>query len=151
MASIFTTPVGRLVQGSPFEPQTKDQKGNLRVVKSGPNAGQPSPQWFVAVAFAKTDPAWPAFYAILDAEARAGFPNLFPGGGPCILPSFAWKIIDGDGFDTTGKPWSSREGFAGHWVVRFTSGFAPKCFHAGRYDPADQISVSYYTSDAADE
>jgi len=127
MARNFTSPVGRLVQGDAFQAQTTDQQGNPRVVKTGPNAGQPSPQWFVGVAFAKTDPAFAPFHAELDAEARAAWPHLFPNpDGPCVLPTFAMKLIDGDGFDTAGKPWSTREGFAGHWVFRFTSGFAPK-------------------------
>ena len=136
----FTSPVGRMVQGSTHEPQLTDQQGNPRLVQNGPNKGQPSPQWFIGVAFAKTDPNWQAFYAVLYEAARAGFPHLFPTpGGPCVLPTFSFKVIDGDGVDTTGKPWSTREGFAGHWVVRFSSGFAPKCYHAGRYAPADEI------------
>lgn len=131
MSENFLSPVGRLVQGDVFEPQLKDQQGRPRVIQAGPNAGQPSPQYFIAVAFAKNDPAWPAFHAQLDAVARAAWPQLFPTpGGPCVLPTFANKIVDGDGFDTTGKPNRDKEGFAGHWIVRFTSGFAPKAYVA---------------------
>ena len=35
----FTTPVGRLVMGSLYKPQTTDADGKPLVVKSGPNAG----------------------------------------------------------------------------------------------------------------
>lgn len=136
----FLTPVGRLVQGDLFTPQTTDQQGNPRVIKTGPNAGQPNPQYFIAVAFAKNDPGWPALFAVFDRVARGSFPTLFPNNGGCSHPQFAWKIIDGDGVDTSGKPNSAKEGFAGHWVIRFTSGFAPKCFHAGHYNAAEQIT-----------
>ena len=137
----FLTPVGRLVQGDLFEPQTKDQQGNPRVVKNGPNAGQPNPQYFIAVAFSKADPAWPAFHASLDRVARQSFPTLFPNPAQgCVHPQFAWKIVDGDGIDSSGKPNSGKEGFAGHWVVRFASSYAPRCFHKGHYAPHEQIT-----------
>lgn len=130
MPTNFTSPVGRLVQGDAFEPQLTDQQGKPRVVQSGPRAGQPAPQWFVALAFAKNDPAWPPFKALIDAECAGAWPSLFPSGpaGPCVLPTFSNKIIDGDGYDTTGKHNGAKEGFAGHWIVRFTSGFAPKVY-----------------------
>jgi hypothetical protein len=130
------------------------RSGNLRTVKSGPNAGQPNPQYFIAVAFSKTDPAWPAFRAQLDAVAKANFPLLFPdAGGPfpsvgggtltCTHPAFAWKIVDGDGYDTSGKSNAAKEGFAGQWVVRFTSGFPPKVYPLGRHSPMDQITAEH--------
>lgn len=140
-ATTFTTPVGRLVQGDAFVAQTTDQQGAPRLVKTGPNAGQPNPQFYIGVAFRKDDPAWPAFFALLDAQARADFPHLFPTpGAACVNPLFSFKIIDGDGLDTGGKKWSDREGFAGHWVVRFASSFAPKVFNAGQYDPMQQVT-----------
>lgn len=140
-AQRFLTPVGRLVQGDCFEPQTKDQQGNLRVVKSGPNAGQPNPQFFIAVAFRKDDPAFGELYGLMDRVARAGFPHLFPTPGQqCVNPQFAWKLIDGDGIDTNGKPNASKEGFASHWVIRFSSGFAPKVYYAGKYSDAERIT-----------
>jgi hypothetical protein len=130
----FTSPVGRLVQGDAFVPQTKDQQGNLRVVKSGPNIGQPNPQYFVAIAVPKIDPNNPsqwnpeyaAFYALLDKVARQEWPALFPNGGACVNPMFAWKVKDGDGVDRNGKSNADKEGFAGHWVVSFASSYAPK-------------------------
>lgn len=137
----FTSPVGRLVQGSLDEPQTKDAQGNPRVVKTGPNAGQPNPQYFIAVAFAKTDPAWPAFWSLLVTKAAQDFPNLFPQGpgGACVHPQFAYKVLDGDGLDSNGKSNAGKEGFAGHYVVRFASSYPPRLFFAGRYAPHEQI------------
>ena len=153
----FTTPVMRLVQGSVDEPQTKDQQGRPRVVQSGPNAGQPNPQYFIAGAIPKNDPAWPAFWALIVNQAVTDFPHLFPQGaapliaaggpdpyggppaGSSTVRAFAFKVLDGDGFDTNGKANGTKEGFAGHWVVRFASGFPPRCFHAGRYAAQEQI------------
>lgn len=136
----FLTPVGRLVQGDVFEAQTKDQQGNLLVVKTGPNAGQPTQRYFIAVAFAKTDPAFPAFYAQIEQVARASFPQHFNAQGQCTHPNFSWKVMDGDGVDQNGKPNASKEGFAGHWVVKFGSSFAPKAYYRGKYDPSQVIT-----------
>lgn len=139
----FTSPVGRLVQGSLDEPQTKDAQGNPRVVKTGPNIGQPNPQYFIAVAFPKADPQgeFAAFWGVLVAQAAADFPNLFPQGaaGACVHPKFAFKYVDGDGVDDNGKPNAEKEGFAGHHVIRFASAYPPRCFHAGRYAAHEQI------------
>lgn len=141
----FTSPVGRLVQGSLDEPQTKDAQGNPRIVKTGPNVGQPNPQYFIAVAFPKADPQgeFGAFYGELVRQAAADFPNLFPnaaqGDFTCVHPQFSYKVVDGDGPDQNGKLNSEKEGFGGHWVVRFASSYPPRLFHAGRYAAHEQI------------
>lgn len=141
----FTTPVGRLVQGDVDTAQEKDAQGNPRVVKTGPNAGQPNPQYFIAVAFPKADPQgeFSQFYGQLLAKAAQEFPNLFPnaasGDYTCVHPQFSFKVIDGDGRDTNGKLNSEKEGFAGCWVVRFASGYPPRIYDAGKYGPHDQI------------
>lgn len=139
MSTEFITPVGRIVQGNPMEKQTTDQQGKPLTIKTGPNAGQPTQSYFVALAFAKNDPAWPAFHEVLRNTARTAWPQFFDAAGNCTNPSLSMKIIDGDGVDRQGQPWSAKEGFAGHWVVRFASTFAPKCFHVGKYDPMQQI------------
>jgi hypothetical protein len=127
MPTNFTSPVGRLVQGDAFKPNTTDMQGAPLTIKTGPNAGQARTEWFVALAFAKSDPAWPAFKALIDAEARLSWPHLYPTpGGPCVLPTFSDKVVDGDGFDDRGRPFNRLPGFAGHWVVRFTNGFPPQ-------------------------
>lgn len=135
MKSDFLTPVGRLVQGDPFEAQTKNMQGQPLVTKTG----QPTQRYFIAVAFPKTDQAFAALYAKLVEVARASFPHLFNAQGQCTNPKFSWKLIDGDGFDDNGKPNVNKPGFAGCWVLKFQSSFPPKCFHAGRYQPHEQI------------
>lgn len=139
----FTSPEGRLVQGDAFVMNTKDKAGNLRVVKSGPNIGQPAPQMVVCVAYAKTDPAWPAHEAQLKGKAAEDFPQFFPnaarGDFTATHPNFSFKIMDGDGVDGDGKPNNVKEGWAGHWVVRYTSGYPAKVYNKGHYAPQEQV------------
>lgn len=135
MKTEFLTPVGRLVQGDVFEAQTKNMQGQPLMTQSG----QPTQRYFIAVAFAKTDQAFGAFYTLLQQTARASFPTLFDAAGNCTHPRFSWKLVDGDSVDDNGKPNKNKEGFAGHWVVKFASSFAPRAFHAGRYAPHEQI------------
>lgn len=135
MKTEFLTPVGRLVQGDPFEAQTKNKAGQPLVTKSG----QPTQRYFIAVAYRKDDPLFGAFYQKLAEVARGSFPQLFNAQGQCSHPRFSWKLADGDGVDDDGKPNANKPGFAGHWVVKFSSSFPPKCFHAGRYQPHEQI------------
>lgn len=135
MKTDFLTPVGRLVQGDPFEAQTKNMQGQPLVTMSG----QPTQRYFIAVAFRKDDANFGAFYAKLVEVARGSFPNLFNAQGQCSHPRFSWKLMDGDGVDENGKSNATKEGFAGHWVVKFSSSFPPRCFHAGHYQPHEQI------------
>ncbi|MFA5387928.1 MAG: hypothetical protein WC322_06125 [Candidatus Paceibacterota bacterium] len=135
MKTEFLTPVGRLVQGDPFEPQTKNMQGQPLMTMSG----QPTQRYFIAVAFKKDDAAFGALYQKLVEVARASFPTLFNAQGQCSHPRFSWKLMDGDGVDDNGKSNATKEGFAGHWVLKFSSSFAPRCFHAGHYQPHEQI------------
>jgi hypothetical protein len=144
MSERFTTPVGRFIQGDCFAPQTKDQSGQPRVVKSGPNAGQPNPQFFVGLAIPKSPGVidWrqepdPFFQSVL----RVGQQD-FPG-GQTQRPDFAWKIVDGDSptMNKSGRIINTIEGYAGHWVCRFQSSYPPKCFSRQiGYAASDQIS-----------
>lgn len=136
----FTSPVGRFVQGSLFELQTKDnQTGAPLTVKTGPNAGQPATRGFFAVAYKKDDPLFAPFYAQMVAEAKAAFPQFFDAAGNCTHPNFSWKLMDGDGVDQNGKKNSEKEGFAGHWVLKFGGSYLPRVFYMGRARPEDQI------------
>lgn len=135
MKTEFLTPVGRLVQGDPFEAQTKNMQGQPLMTMSG----QPTQRYFIAVAFKKDDQAFAALYQKLVEVARASFPTLFNAQGQCSHPRFSWKLMDGDGVDDNGKSNATKEGFAGHWILKFSSSFAPRCFHAGHYQPHEQI------------
>ncbi len=135
MKADFLTPVGRLVQGDPFEAQTKNMQGQPLMTMSG----QATQRYFIAVAFRKDDPGFAALYQKLVETAKGSFPTLFDAAGNCVNPRFSWKLMDGDGVDDNGKSNKNKEGFAGHYVLKFSSSFAPKCFHAGHYQPHEQI------------
>lgn len=135
MPTPVLTPTGRLVQGDFFKPNTTDQQGNPLVIKSGPNKGQPRTDYFGALAFPKGQPATDAMIALMVQQAATSYAALFPrgpephnpaGNWGCSLPKFSFKIMDGDGVDDNGKQNASKDGFAGHWVVKFSSGFAPQ-------------------------
>lgn len=127
----ITTPVGRLVGGSLYEPRTTDYEGKPLVVKTGANAGKPRVEYAFGVAIAKTPGvahwASEAWGAPIWALAHAAFPN-----GETQRPDFAWKITDGDSTvpnKRSVKP-CDREGFKGHWVVWFSGGTAPRIYNA---------------------
>lgn len=145
MAKIeFLTPVGRLVQGDPFQKRTTDFDGKPLLIRNGPNAGQPTQQYLCSLAISKTDPGLAPFYAQIVQAARAGFPQLFDAAGNCLHPTFAFKFTDGDGFDGSGKPNNQKEGFAGHYVFKFSSSFPPRVFRQGRYAPQDQLTEEHH-------
>ena len=135
----FLTSKLRLVQGDAFEPQTKNMDGKPLLSDDG----KPYVKYFIAAAGRKGDPAVEAFKAQIEAQARKDWPALFAGpGGTCTNPGFAMKIIDGDGFDQNGKSNATKEGMAGHWVFRFSTGYPVKVYPFGKYDPmTDQLQV----------
>lgn len=124
----FTTPVGRMVMGSLYKPQTTDPDGKPLMVKSGPNIGQAKVQYFFAVAIPKgAEQHWSQtpWGQIVWGVGHAAFPR------EAQTPHFAWKVVDGDSQVPNRKnikP-ASREGYPGHWVISFASGFAPKIYN----------------------
>lgn len=111
------TPVGRLVQGHPLVLETVEDE-RTKQPKIGKD-GQPQKQVYIALAFAKSDPTfmnevWPK----LSQVAERDWPS-----GEFRAPTFAWKVVDGDGVDRKGKPYASREGFAGHYILKIASGY----------------------------
>ena len=140
------TPTGRLVAGSLYEPQTKDQSGAPLVIKTGPDAGKATQKFYFGLAIPKTQAAWwdePWGKEIL-AVGQAGFPQ-----GQWKLPSFAWKIVDGDSQvpnKMNRKP-CDNEGYPGNWVLNFSSSFAPKVYNSdGSAIIADEgaVKLGYY-------
>ena len=140
------TPVGRLIQGNYFEGSDKDFYGKPRVDKSG----NPSVQYYAGLAIEKTNPEWPAFWATLQAEAQAGFPRgeyqwagfAVDGVTPDPNRVFAWKVEDGDGHKFQGK-----DGAAGCWIVKATTGFAPSVVNAQNLpiaNPLEAVRGHYY-------
>ena len=123
----ITSPVGRVVMGSLYDPNTTDAEGKPLVVKTGPNAGQPRVNYFFALAIPKQgEPHWahtPWGQQIWGVGNQA-FPNA------AQSPAFAWKIEDGDSQipNKKGRKPCDNEGWKGHWILKFSGGFAPKVY-----------------------
>lgn len=123
----ITSPVGRIVMGSLYDPSTTDAEGKPLVVKTGPNAGQPRVNYFFALAIPKgAEPHWahtPWGQQIWNVGNQA-FPNA------AQSPAFAWKIEDGDSMipNKKGRKPVENEGWRGHWILKFSGGFAPKVY-----------------------
>lgn len=122
----ITTPVGRLVYGDLYEPQTKDYEGKPLV---GRDKVTPRVAYNFGVAIPKTQAHWanePWGQAIW-ALAHKAFPN-----GETQRHDFAWKIIDGDSTipNRRNRKPVEQEGYPGHWVLRFSAGFPIRVFTA---------------------
>ena len=123
----ITSPVGRIVMGSLYDPCTTDAEGKPLVVKTGPNAGQPRVNYFFALAITKgAEPHWshtPWGQQIWNVGNQA-FPNAVQS------PAFAWKIEDGDSQipNKNGRKPCENEGWRGHWILKFSGGFTPKVY-----------------------
>ena len=123
----FTTPTGRMVGGSLYRPKTTNSKGEPLVVKTGPNKGQPTQRFDIAIALPKTpglthwsQEAWGTpIWNMGHAEYR---------NGEAQRPDFAWKITDGDSTipNTKGRKPCDQTGYPGHWVIWMSSMQAPK-------------------------
>ncbi len=114
-------PVGRLVGGSVYEPQKTDA-----VIKSGPNAGMPAIKYYFACAIPKrSETHWNQ--TEWGTQIYSVGVNAFPN-GQTNSPTFAWKIVDGDSRipNENQRVPCEREGYAGHWILNFSSAQAPK-------------------------
>jgi hypothetical protein len=138
MTVISETPVGRIVWGHPMRPQIKkDQTTKQPVLKDGQQVNQ----WAFGVAIPKQEFGsiiWP----VMDMERQMIYPNGAP-------PKFAWKYQDGDGIDSNGKPFNTREGYAGCYVLTVsTEAFQPPVFkwNGQRYEdvPPEGIKCGDY-------
>lgn len=149
----FTTPVGRLVMGSLYTPQTTDTDGKPLLVKSGPNMGQPTSKYFFGLAIPKnpgeTHWAQTQWGALIWQTGHTAFPQQ------AQHPSFAWKVQDGDSAipNKKGKKNCDREGFPGCWIVVFSSSFAPKIYNrdgSAAIVEKDAVKPGYYIQVNAD-
>ena len=134
----FTTPVGRMVMGSMYKPNTTDAEGKPLVVKTGPNAGQPRSNFFFALAIpkgAETHWSQTAWGQLIYKTGLAAFPQA------AQSPAFAWKIDDGDSVipNKRGKKPVDNEGWKGNWILKFSGGYAPKVY---RQDGSGYVQVT---------
>lgn len=134
----FTTPVGRIVMGDLYKPNTTDAEGKPLIVKNGTNQGQPRTNYFFALAIPKgTERAWheTPWGQQIAGVGYAAFPQA------AQSPSFAWKIEDGDSQvpNKRGRKPCDNEGWPGHWILKFSGGYAPKVY---RQDGAGVVQVT---------
>lgn len=118
------TPTARLVGGDPFTVSPKTFEGKPVLVQSGPNKGKQKEEASFAIAVEKGNPQWEVFYQQYLAFAMQEYPQFFQN-GQLVNQNLNLKIQDGDGFSSKGKKLSDKEGYAGHWILRFANGFAP--------------------------
>ena len=140
----FTSPVGRVVMGSLYKPNTTDAEGKPLVVKTGPNAGQPRSNFFFALAIpkgAETHWAQTTWGALIWQTGHAAFPQA------AQSPSFAWKIEDGDSTvpNKRGRKPVDNEGWKGNWILKFSGGYAPKVYRQEGAGYVQETTVDYIT------
>jgi len=128
---------GRLVQGHPMRGRP-DIDGRTNQQKTN-KMGELQFQFYFAVAIPKQgeqDFKQTEWGAYINNAAIAGWPN-----GEHQRPNFAWKIVDGDSNipDQNGNPPCSKEGWPGHWIIKFTNGYSTPSYHAGRLQAQDVI------------
>lgn len=125
MRDTFLSPVGRMVMGSLYDPQTKNAMGEPLIFKTGSNAGKPRVNYFFALAVRKgAEKGWE------DSDwGKTIYTNvvaLYPA-KEYLRPNFLWKIVDGDSStpNSKGVKPCDRKGYPGHWVLTFGGAFAP--------------------------
>jgi hypothetical protein len=122
----ITTPVGRMVYGNLYDPETKDYEGKPLV---GKDKVTPRVQYNLGIAVQKTQQHWAnePWGAAIWALAHKAFPN-----GETQRHDFAWKIIDGDSTipNRRNRKPCEQEGYPGHWILRFSAGFPVRIFNA---------------------
>ena len=126
----FKTPVGRVIQGNVQKGNSHNRDGEAYVVKNGARAGQPYQNFFFALAIPKAgETHWKEteWGAHIFATAHAAWPQKQPD-----RPDFAWKVDDGDSLtpNKEGRVNAQTDGFPGHWVLRFSTNYAPQVVNA---------------------
>lgn len=75
-------------------------------------------------------------------------------GGETNAQNFSWKVKDGDGFDGNGKSNAEKDGWAGHWIISFSTRWTIPCFHHAPGFPQivnpDEMKTGDYVSVLAD-
>lgn len=129
---------GRLVQGGVVLKPAKDMKTNQ---PKKDDQGKVIEECFMAIAVPKNSPHIGTYYAAFLGQAQASFPHLFPNGAQqSTHPRFAMKWQDGDGVDSNGKSVAGNEGFAGHWIIKCNTRYAPTCYERNAHGQLVQLT-----------
>ena len=125
MTILITSPVARLIGGSLYEGRKTDNDGKPYAFKNGARAGQPYEQHSFGIAVPK-EPGhthWnqTGWGKQIWEEGRVGSPNSH------ALPSFSWKIQDGDSQtpNKKGNKPADQEGYPGNWILWFQANENP--------------------------
>lgn len=138
-------PPGRFVGGSLYkEREKRDSKGVTIVHPAGhAKAGQPKTEFVVVYAIPK-NPGEQAWFQTpwgqqVVAVAAAGHPQSYQS------PTYAWKIKDGDSTipNKRGRKPCENEGWPGHWIVVFSSSYAPDIYRqdGGKARPLTEVDA----------
>lgn len=110
----LTLPVGRIVWGHPTKPRpATDNRNQPKLGKDGQQLMETSFGLAIPVAEFQAG-VWP----VMAAEAAKGYPNGAPG-------NFSWKMTQPHEIDNAGKPYSDRQGYAGHIVLAVSTVLEP--------------------------
>ncbi len=141
-AKLFVTGIFRLVSGSVHEAQTKDAKGNPLTVKSGQNAGTPTQRYSFGVAVPKV-PGKHWSESGIDWLADIWATGHAQMGGLASRKDFSWKVQDGDSteLNKNNRRNCDNDGWPGHWVVFFSSQYAPKTCNADASAEVDPSTI----------
>lgn len=151
----FLLPVGRIVQGSLYNGNTTNDKGEPLLVKTGANKGQPRTEFYFAVAVPKT----PGHTHWAQTEWGAKIYGAGAAASPALYQSraFSWKIEDGDSTEPNkrGKRPCDQQGFPGNWIVKMSGGYAPRVFQrdaAGNYQQMTDaiVKLGHYVQASGD-
>lgn len=130
---------GRLVSGHPMVYNVPTDLKTGRPRTKADNITPVDPVAFIAVAVPKgQEQDWKQteWGAKINNEAITSWSR-----GEYNMKDFAWKIVDGDSTELNKnmtRP-CDKEGYKGHWVLNCQTSLAVKCYHTGKYGPADQI------------
>jgi len=148
-------PVGRIVSGSLYRLNDRNMDGELLTYKTGTKIGQQRYSVFFAIAI-KKNPGETHF-------SQTGWGKKLWAIGHAAHPTaaqsrdYAWKVVDGDSTEknTEGVAPCQREGWAGHWIVKFNNSEIPRIgqWINGKYEDlmqADFVKPGYFIEVVAD-
>jgi hypothetical protein len=147
MSTVNILVLGRLVYGNLYEPKAKTN--NDGTPKIDTKTGEPMVSFDYGLAVAKgTEGAW---WETTWGQAIAGVGvGAFPG-GESQRPDFAWKVHDGDSqmMNKANKRNCDKPGYAGHWILNFSSSYPSKYFKLEGHQPESfpavgAIKIGYY-------
>lgn len=138
-ATNLTFPPGRMVWGSLYKPRDRDFEGKPLTFKSGPDMGKPRFAYDFGVAIPKVPGQHWASSDWGKVLWQVGHTVLANAGQ---VRDFAWKVIDGDSTEVgkRGRP-CDKPGYAGHWIIAFSSAFAPRIVNglSGKFEDLTQV------------